>query len=670
MLKDITKKVIFILTIAIIFEIVINLNKVLAANYKNYEYEINSDNSSVTITGYTESDTQITIPSSIAIGTKEYNVIAISEKAFYGKTKLLKVIIPDTILSIGNDTFTNCSSKLTIYAPNNSEALDYAKANNIKYLITYDDYAYSANNSKTITLKEYIGSSSDISVPSRIDGKEVVRIGEKCFYNNENVQNIIIPETVTEIGSNAFENCINLRDISMSNSVISIESSAFAGCNNLNSIIIPENLTTISEKTFYMCTSLSTINIPNKVKKIDNNAFAGCTSLSNVTISDTTSKLGTGIFDNCNKNSLKIYCTSSSKASKYAKDNNINYILQDAPRKLSIIQIPNKINYKEGESFDTNGMIVQVTYNDGTSKVVDNYKVIDGENLKTDKNVITLSYTENKVTVKLRCSLNVELNEEQNNEENQIDEPVTEEPKIVLNRDVGTLDINGTLKFTTTITPEEIATQKVIWTSSDENIATINSNGIVKGKEIGTTTITAKTEDGKCQTSCEVMVISIPEDYQGPVITIEVVEETEEFAKVRISVTDRENPIKNLMINDIDCTKNINEYNEIETKIYKNVDYEIITKDANGNISTFIYNYSNTNGEIVICENGEILRELANGEGIDEDVAIEPAKSEVNMETPGILSDTNSTIIIIVLAVLIFGICVHIGVRIKNMRKI
>ena len=670
MLKDIARKVIYILVGLIIFGITINFNKVFASNYQNYQYEINSDNSSVTITGYTGSSTQITIPSSIAIGTKEYNVISISDKAFYGKTKLLKIIIPETVISIGNDTFSNCSSKLTIYVPNNSEALDYAKANNIKYLITYNDYAYSVNNSKDITLKEYIGSTSDVIIPSKIDGKDVAKIGEKCFYNNENIQNIVIPDTVTEIGSQVFENCINLKDISMPNSIYSIGASAFAGCNNLSKIIIPQNLTTISEKTFYMCTSLNTINIPSKIKKIDNNAFAGCSSLISITIPDNTSKLGIGIFDNCNKNSLKIYCTSSSKASKYAQENNTNYILQDAPRKLSIIQRPNKVNYKEGENFETNGMILQVTYNDGTSRVIDNFEVIDGENLRTDKNIITLSYTENKITVKLKCSLNVETAENNVDENQTEEEKAKEEPKIVLNKDVGTMDINGTLKFIPKITPEEIASKNVIWKSNDENIAKINSNGVVKGINIGATTITATTEDGKCTTSCEIMVVSIPEDYQGPVITIEVIEETEEFAKIRISVTDRENPLKNLMINDIDCTKNINEYNEIETKIYKNVDYEIITKDANGNISTFIYNYNNTNGEIVTCENGEILRELANGEGIDEDVAIEPAKSEINIETSGILSDTNSTIIIIILAVVIFGICVHIGVKIKNMRKI
>ena len=656
MIKNIVKKILFIILNIGILYCVCNFNSVFAANYQNYEYQINSDNSTVTITGYLGNDKEITIPSTITIGTKNYEVISIGENAFYGNTKLTKVIIPESIITIGNDAFKKCSSKLTLYAPYNSDAIDYAKSNNIQYLIKSEDYVYSANNSSSISIKEYLGTNSNITIPSELDGKKVIAIDENVFAGDKNIQNVTIAQSVTKIGKKAFSNCIKLKSVTIPDSVTDIDVQAFDGCSKLTDIVIPKKLKTIPQKMFYKCTALSTIEIPENITKIDNKAFAECTSLSSVTIPSNVIELGEGVFNKCNN--LKIYCKSGSKASSYAKENNINYILQDAPRKLSIVQIPNKVVYKEGENFDKTGMILQVTYNDGTTKNIDNYEIIDGEGLTKDKNIITLSYTENDVTLKLRCALNVE------------DEEPKEEPKIVLNKENGTLDINGTLKFLATITPEDIASQKVIWKSEDENIVTVNENGVVKGVNIGSTNITATTEDGKCTTSCQVMVVSLSEDYYGPVITIEVLEDQDEFAKVRISVTDRENPIKSLVINDIDCTKNLNKYNEIETKIYKNVDYEIIAKDANGNISTFIYNYNNTNGEVVTCENGEILREVSNGEGIDEDVKIDPGKSEIVSTTPSIVSNTNNIIIIIVLIVVAFGVCVHIGVRIKNMRKI
>ncbi len=669
MVKSMVKKVIFILFVFIIFSVTIKFTKTFAANYQGYEYEVNNDNSSITITGYSANDTSLEIPTNIAIGTKMYEVTSIGKKAFYGNKNLLKVRIPDSIKKIETDAFENCSSKLKIYATANSEALSYAKSNNIKYLVTFDNWAYSINNASSITLEEYVGTNSNISIPNQIDGKTINQIAKRAFYSNKNLQEVILPETIIEIGQEAFKSCINLREVSMPNSIIRMGSSVFAGCNNLTAITISENLTTISDRTFYMCTSLNTITIPENVKKIGESAFDGCTSLSSITIPKNVSKLENGIFNNCNKNNLKIYCKSGSNASKYAKTNNINFILLDAPRKLSVIQKPDKLKYVEGDNFDKQGMLVQVTYNDGTIKNINNYEVLDGKDLRVDRNVITISYTESEVTVKLKCALDVTL-AGQTEENNIYEEEIKEEPKITLNRDVGTLDINGTLKFIATITPLEISSQKIIWTSSNEEIVSINNNGVVKGKQIGSTTITAKTEDGKCETSCEVMVVSIPEDYQGPIITIEVIEEADDFAKVRVSVTDRENPIKNLMINDINCTKNLNEYNEIETKIYKNVDYEIITKDANGNISTFIYNYNNTNGEIVTCENGEILREIANGEGLDEDVYIEPEKSEIVNTTPSFFNNIDNIIIILIIVVITLAICVHMGVKIRNMRKI
>lgn len=656
MIKNIVKKILFIILNIGILYCVCNFNSVFATNYQNYEYQINSDNSTVTITGYLGNDKEITIPSTITIGTKNYEVISIGENAFYGNTKLTKVIVPENIITIGNDAFKKCSSKLTLYAPYNSDAIDYAKSNNIQYLIKSEDYAYSTNNSSSISIKEYLGTNSNITIPSELDGKKIIAIDENVFAGDKNIQEVTIAQGITKIGKKAFSNCIKLKSVTIPDSVTDINVQAFEGCSELTDIVIPKKLKTIPEKMFYKCTTLSTIEIPENITKIDNKAFARCTSLSSVMISSNAIELGEGIFSKCDN--LKIYCKSGSKASSYAKENDINYILQDAPRKLSIVQIPNKVVYKEGENFDKTGMILKVTYNDGTTKNIDNYEIIDGEELTKDNNIITLSYTENDVTLKLKCALNIE------------DLEPKEEPKIVLNKEEGTLDINGTLKFLSTITPEDIALQKVIWKSEDENVVTINENGVVKGVNIGSTNITATTEDGKCTTSCQVMVVSLSEDYYGPVITIEVLEDQDEFAKVRISVTDRENPIKSLLINDIDCTKNLNKYNEIETKIYKNVDYEIIVKDANGNISPFIYNYNNTNGEVVTCENGEILREVSNGEGIDEDVKIDPGKSEIVSTTSSIVSNTNSIIIIIVLAVVAFGVSVHIGVRIKNMRKI
>ena len=58
-----------------------------------------------------------------------------------------------------------------------------------------------------------------------------------------------------------------------------------------------------------------------------------------------------------------------------------------------------KTAYTAGDDFDTTGMVVTVTYKDGSTAVVENYDVENGNNLAEGTVPITISYTENGVTV-------------------------------------------------------------------------------------------------------------------------------------------------------------------------------------------------------------------------------------------------------------------------------
>ena len=79
---------------------------------------------------------------------------------------------------------------------------------------------------------------------------------------------------------------------------------------------------------------------------------------------------------------------------------------------------------------------------------------------------------------------------------------------VSINKATTTIYIGGTEQLTATTIP---ANQAVTWTSSDDNIATVDANGKVTGVALGTATITATSEDGKG--SCEVTVI--PAGYLG-----------------------------------------------------------------------------------------------------------------------------------------------------------
>ena len=67
--------------------------------------------------------------------------------------------------------------------------------------------------------------------------------------------------------------------------------------------------------------------------------------------------------------------------------------------------------------------------------------------------------------------------------------------KISLKPERLTLQEGNTGSFTYELTPSD-AYAEITWSSSDESIATVNSNGIVTAKKEGTATITAKTNNG------------------------------------------------------------------------------------------------------------------------------------------------------------------------------
>ena len=78
---------------------------------------------------------------------------------------------------------------------------------------------------------------------------------------------------------------------------------------------------------------------------------------------------------------------------------------------------------------------------------------------------------------------------------------------ISLNTNSLTLDVNETFLLTATITPENADNKTIAWSSSNNNVATVNNNGTVTAVAPGSATITARTTDGSnISASCSVTV--------------------------------------------------------------------------------------------------------------------------------------------------------------------
>jgi hypothetical protein len=77
---------------------------------------------------------------------------------------------------------------------------------------------------------------------------------------------------------------------------------------------------------------------------------------------------------------------------------------------------------------------------------------------------------------------------------------------VTLNKNELFLIQGETVSLIATVYPADASNDKVAWSSSNPNVATVNSNGLVTALADGKTTITVTTKDGKKTAICEVMV--------------------------------------------------------------------------------------------------------------------------------------------------------------------
>ena len=93
--------------------------------------------------------------------------------------------------------------------------------------------------------------------------------------------------------------------------------------------------------------------------------------------------------------------------------------------------------------------------------------------------------------------------------------PVVLVEGITLNATEQTLTEGETFALTASVTPENATNKSLAWTSSDENVATVDANGLVTAVKEGTATITVKATDGSnTSASCTITV-------KAPVVLVE-----------------------------------------------------------------------------------------------------------------------------------------------------
>ncbi|AKB31416.1 Chitin binding protein [Methanosarcina siciliae HI350] len=146
-----------------------------------------SDGTSVTVTGYSGPDSDVTIPAEI----DGLPVTTIGTSACKALTNLTSVTIPDSVNTIDASAFYGCINLTSVTIPDS-----------------------------------------------------VNTIGSSAFYGCTGMDSLTIGNGVTTIGSSALYGCTGLTSVTIPNSVTTIDDSAFYGCTNLTVMMFNGNAPT------------------------------------------------------------------------------------------------------------------------------------------------------------------------------------------------------------------------------------------------------------------------------------------------------------------------------------------------------------------------------------------------------------------------------------------
>ena len=262
-----------------------------------YTYTLDDANRA-TITGYSGNATALYIPGEI----DGHEVVAIGDRAFENRTDLRTVMIPDSLEKIEFEAFYNCINLKIVDLPSNLTTIGYDVFGNCKSISKIEipkslkKFDGTWGRGTNLSYGAF-GGCSNLKTVNFEAGSTIVCAA--LFMGCDGIEEIELPDTITEIGDSAFKNCKNLDRITMNNGIEILESSAFEDCFSLTTINIPNTVKAISNSTFQDCTSLTEVHLSNILKEIPASTFSGCKKLTTINFPSTLTTIGNSAFSGC-----------------------------------------------------------------------------------------------------------------------------------------------------------------------------------------------------------------------------------------------------------------------------------------------------------------------------------------------------------------------------------
>ena len=449
------------------------------------------------------------------------SVIKIGNEAFAGCEKIESINIPDSVTEIGESTFANCSKLSNVKLSKNLEYMggrafgSCEKITQIEIPKSLDNCGNSGyasyhgpfgacsglkkiifeEGTKEISNNLFRGCTGleEISIPA-----SVIKIERYTFADCTNLKNVYFSNGVKNVENNAFTNCTSLTKVNIPDTVDSIGNSAFSGCTNLIEVHLPDKLKETASDTFSGCKKLTAINFPSTLTTIGNSAFSGCESLPEAILPSGVEKIETNAFKNCKAMKKAVVpdtVSSIGSSAFYGCEALADITLGSKLKKiesqtfygctvLPSIVLPYNVTTIGDSAFVNCTKLTQITVPRNTTSIASNaFSYPKKMTMYGPSDCYAQTYASGKgikyVTQDIHAtSVSLDITEK-------------------------TAEHYDDFQLTATIAPLNF-TDAVVWTSSNEEVATVSDTGYVEICGVGTAVITVTA--GNVKAACKITV--------------------------------------------------------------------------------------------------------------------------------------------------------------------
>ena len=141
----------------------------------------------------------------------------------------------------------------------------------------YEDFIYKIEDNGVI-ITAYTGNDTFVYIPDQIDGIDVIGIGERAFYYDDD--NWLEKDKDRIKLNNSKKNCPKIKNIRLPNRLQMIAEYAFQDCTSLENLVLPNSLGVIGTSQMYYgyivqgCKNLSDIVMGNNIYELNSCTFS------------------------------------------------------------------------------------------------------------------------------------------------------------------------------------------------------------------------------------------------------------------------------------------------------------------------------------------------------------------------------------------------------------